>query len=164
MNSATYNIEVNLSRQTLKLLDGEKLLKQYQISTAKNGAGELMDSECTPRGRHIIAEKIGEQQAINTVFVGRRASGEVYSPELRSKFPERDWILTRILRLRGEEAGRNLHDKVDSYNRYIYIHGSPDDVELGTPGSHGCIRMGHQDIVELVELVQEGTSVNITEN
>ena len=164
MNASSYRIEVDLARQVLKLLDGEKLLQQYLISTAKNGAGETMDSECTPRGRHIIAEKIGDQQALNTVFVGRRASGETYSSELKAKYPERDWILTRILWLRGEEAGRNLHDKVDTYNRYIYIHGTPDDVELGKPGSHGCIRMSNEDIVELFDLVQEGTRVDIREN
>ena len=164
MSSAIYNIEVNLGKQTLELLDGDKAIKRYLVSTAKNGAGEIMDSECTPRGRHVIAEKIGAQQPINTVFVGRRANGEIYTPELRSKHPQRDWILTRILRLRGEEPGRNLHGRVDSYDRYIYIHGTPADVELGKPGSHGCIRMGNEDIIELFELVKEGTHVHIRES
>ena len=101
----------------------------------------MMDSECTPRGNHIIADKIGNNAKVNTVFVGRKPTGEIYTPKLHKQFPDRDWILTRILWLRGTEPGCNLGGKVDSYDRYIYIHGSPDTVEMGKPGSRGCIRM-----------------------
>jgi hypothetical protein len=157
-------IEISLSTQTLCLFENDKLMKQFPVSTAKNGAGEIMGSQCTPRGNHLIAEKIGAGCVANTVFVGRRASGEIYEPSLGQKYPDRDWILTRILRLRGTEPGRNLGNNVDSYDRYIYIHGSPDDIDINVCGSHGCVRMRNQDIIELFELVDEGTAVNILEN
>ncbi len=157
------HIEINISKQNLRLLDGDKLIKEYRISTAKNGAGELMDSECTPRGEHIIREKIGAACEANTVFVGRQATGEIYHPELRAQFPDRDWILTRILWLGGCEQDRNKGANVDSYDRYIYIHGSPDDVAMGAAGSKGCVRMRNDDIIELFELVENNTSVNIIE-
>jgi lipoprotein-anchoring transpeptidase ErfK/SrfK len=154
---------MNLSEQSLKLLKGSELLKLYPVSTARNGAGEMINSECTPRGRHVIAEKIGEDCALNTVFVGRKASGEIYNKELSVQYPDRDWILTRILRLRGCEEGRNLNGDVDSFDRYIYIHGTPDEVDISTPGSHGCIRLYNKHIVELFDLVDDSTPVNIVE-
>lgn len=122
-----------------------------------------MHSGCTPRGKHVIAEKIGGGAEINTVFVGRCPTGEIYSPALRRQHPGRDWILTRILWLRGVERGVNRGGEVDSYNRYIYIHGAPDDVPMGTPGSAGCIRMRNKDIIALFERVQVGTPVKIQE-
>ncbi|NKB38845.1 MAG: L,D-transpeptidase family protein [Gammaproteobacteria bacterium] len=163
MNTDEYRIEINLAEQSLKLLKGDELLQQYPVSTARNGAGEMIDSECTPRGQHIIAEKIGEGCALNSVFVGRQETGEIFSQEMAIQHPQRDWILTRILRLRGLEAGRNLNGDVDSYARYIYIHGTPDTVDISTPGSHGCIRLRNRDIVELFDLVDKSTPVNISE-
>lgn len=164
MNSKNHWIEINLTTQTLSLMSEDDSIKQYPVSTAKNGAGEMMDSECTPRGKHIIAEKIGANSQVNTVFIGRQASGEIYEPELRKTQPDRDWILTRILWLRGSEPGRNLEGKVDSYDRHIYIHGTPDDVDMNVPGSHGCVRLRNQDIIDLFDQVKEGTPVNITED
>jgi len=155
------HIEINIIKQTLSLFEGNDVVKQYTISTAKNGPGELMDSECTPRGKHIIREKIGAGCAANTVFVGREATGELYHPELRQQFPDKDWILTRILWLSGCEAGKNKGGNVDSYDRYIYIHGGPDDVAMGIPGSRGCVRMRNQDMIELFDLVETETSVDI---
>ncbi len=163
MSNSKNRIEINLSEQSLKLLQGKQVLKQYPVSTASNGAGEKINSECTPRGQHVIAEKIGANCALNTVFVGRQETGELFNPDLASRYPDRDWILTRILRLRGCEAGRNLNGDVDSYERYIYIHGTPDEVDITTPGSHGCIRLYNKDIVELFDLVEESTPVNISE-
>lgn len=157
------HIEVNISKQILSLFEGTDVIKQYTISTAKNGPGEQMDSECTPRGQHLIREKIGAGFEANTVFVGRQATGELYHPELREQFPDRDWILTRILWLSGCEAGRNKGGNVDSYDRYIYIHGGPDDVAMGIPGSRGCVRMRNQDMIELFDLVEIETDVNIVE-
>jgi lipoprotein-anchoring transpeptidase ErfK/SrfK len=95
------------------------------------------------------------------VFVGRRPTGELYTPELSEQFPKRDWILTRILWLSGCEVGFNRLGDVDTMRRYIYIHGSPDSVHMGEPGSIGCIRMRNADIVELFDLVPAGTPVNI---
>ena len=157
------HIEVNISRQTLTLFAGNDVIKQYTISTAKNGPGEQMDSECTPRGKHFIHEKIGAGCEANTVFVGREPTGELYHPELREQFPDRDWILTRILWLSGCEEGRNKGGNVDSYDRYIYIHGGPDDVAMGVPGSRGCVRMQNDDMIELFDLVETETAVNIVE-
>ena len=159
--SQNKHIEVNISKQTLFLFEGDEVIREYSISTARNGPGELMDSECTPRGKHTISQKIGAGCEVNTVFVSREPTGELYYPELRQQFPERDWILTRILWLSGCEAGRNKGGNVDSYDRYIYIHGGPDDVATGVPGSRGCVRMRNDDIVELFELVEPGTGVNI---
>lgn len=161
MTDNEYHLHINLSSQTLRIMTGETVVKEYPISSAKNGPGEQMDSECTPRGKHIIAEKIGEGCEINTVFTGRIATGEIYTPEMRQQNPQRDWIITRILWLRGTQLGINQDGKVDSYERYIYIHGTPDDVEIGTPGSRGCIRMRNLDVIELFDKLSVGISVVI---
>ena len=135
--------------------------RTYSVSTAKKGAGEKNGSFCTPRGRHIVRARIGAGQPAGTVFVRRRPTGEVWSPELHAKYPGRDWILTRILWLSGKEKGRNRLGDVDTMRRYIYIHGSPDSAEMGKPGSIGCVRMHNRDIVELFDLVPPYTEVEI---
>ncbi len=159
------HIEISIARQALSLVDdcGETV-RSYLVSTATRGVGERKGSYCTPRGRHLIRAKIGAEQPANTVFIGRRPSGEVYSPELAERFPKRDWILTRILWLSGCEPGRNRLGDVDTMRRYVYIHGSPDSAPMGQPGSIGCIRMRNADIVELFELVPPYTPVNISED
>jgi lipoprotein-anchoring transpeptidase ErfK/SrfK len=157
-------IEIDLAEQTLKLLDDAGgLIHPYPVSTSKNGAGETKDSFCTPRGRHLIRAKIGAGAAENTIFIGRRPSGEIYTPALGERHPGRDWILTRILWLSGCELGFNRLGKVDTMQRYIYIHGSPDSAHLGKPGSIGCIRMRNRDIIELFDQVAAGTPVDILE-
>lgn len=158
-------IEISLVKQTLSLLDASgRLLRRYAVSTSKNGPGELMDSYCTPRGRHIIRAKIGAGAAENTIFIGRRPSGEVYTPALGERHPGRDWILTRILWLSGCEPGFNRMGEVDTMRRYIYIHGSPDQAPMGIPGSIGCIRMRNRDVIELFDAVAPGTPVDILED
>ncbi len=156
------HIRIDLPAQTLALL-GERgeAVARYDISSAANGPGEIINSECTPRGRHIIRAKIGAGAPLNSVFTGRRPSGERFAPQLRAGAPQRDWILTRILWLSGCEPGFNRLGAVDSMRRYIYIHGAPDDVEMGKPGSHGCIRMRNRDVVELFDRVAVGTPVVI---
>src|SRR3954462_14248935 len=154
-------IRIDAAKQELTLLDGERVVKRYAISTAKNGLGEKNGSFCTPRGRHIIRAKIGAGQPLGTVFVRRRPTGEVWTPELHAQYPGRDWILTRILWLSGKEPGKNRLGDVDTMRRYIYIHGSPDTAEMGKPGSIGCVRMRNADIVELFELVPPYTEVEI---
>ena len=156
-------IDIDLSGQRLRLFDGAKLLREYPVSTAAKGAGERNGSECTPRGRHEIRAMIGRGAAPGTVFVARRPTGEIWSPELGAQFPQRDWILTRILWLSGLEPGRNRLREVDTMRRYIYLHGTPDTTRLGARGSHGCVRMGNRDIIELFELVRPGTVVDIHE-
>jgi lipoprotein-anchoring transpeptidase ErfK/SrfK len=156
-------IEISLPEQSLKLLaDDGRELKRYSVSTSRNGAGEMEGSFCTPRGEHIVRAKIGAGEPLNTVFRGRRPTGETWTPELGERFPGRDWILTRILWLSGCEVGKNRLGKVDTMRRYIYIHGSPDSVPMGTPGSIGCIRMRNHDIVELFDRVPAGTEVRIS--
>jgi len=161
MMTAESCIEISIPGQTLCLKTGDRVFQEYPVSTAKNGPGEIMDSECTPRGEHVIAEKIGSGCPAGTVFVGREPTGEIYHPQLREQGPGRDWILTRILWLRGMEPGKNRDGEVDSYRRYIYIHGSPEDVAIGRPGSRGCIRMRNADVIELFDLVSVGTRVII---
>ena len=163
MTNDQYQLEINLSSQILSLIQADEVIMQYHVSTAKNGPGEKKNSECTPRGRHVIAEKIGQVCEINTVFVGREATGECYTVELGQQQPQRDWIVTRILRLRGIEPGFNKDGDVDSYDRYIYIHGSPDEVVMGFPGSHGCIRMRNEDVMDLFDRVNVDTEVLIKE-
>ena len=156
-------IEISIPEQSLVLLSEDgKALKRYSVSTSKNGAGEQEGSFRTPRGEHIVRAKIGAGQPINTVFRGRRSTGETWTPELGERFPGRDWILTRILWLSGCEAGKNRLGEVDTMRRYIYIHGSPDSIPMGKPGSIGCIRMRNHDIVELFDQVQPGTPVRIS--
>lgn len=157
-------INICIATQQLDLLNAQgKLLKQYSISSAKNGTGQQNGSFCTPLGKHIIRAKIGEGQAVNSVFIKRRPTGEIYSPELSKQYPQRDWILTRILWLSGCERGFNRLGSVDTMRRYIYIHGSPDSVEMGQPGSIGCIRMRNRDLLELFDWVNVGTQVEINE-
>lgn len=156
-------IAISIPAQTLELFDdaGQRL-KRYDVSTAAKGAGEQNGSYCTPRGRHLVRAKVGAGAPANTVFVRRRPTGEVWTPELAGQFPGRDWILTRILWLSGCEPGRNRLGGVDTMRRYIYIHGSPDSVPMGAPGSIGCIRMRNSDIVELFDLVPPYTPVEIS--
>ena len=155
------NISIDVSTQKMCLYDEGQLRRTYAISSGKNGVGEKSGSERTPRGAHIIRARIGAGAPTNAVFVGRRQTGEIYEPALRAQHPGRDWILTRILWLSGTEPGRNRLGDNDTMRRYIYIHGTPDDVELGMPGSRGCIRMANADIIELFELVEAGTPVMI---
>lgn len=156
-------IHIDLSKQSLSLFRNGKILKNYRVSTAKNGPGEAFGSECTPRGRHIIRAKIGSNMPINTVFIARRPTGEIFNEKLREDSPQRDWILTRILWLSGQERGVNRLGKVDTMRRYIYIHGSPETDDLGIPSSHGCIKMTNEDVTELFKCVSVGTPVTITE-
>ncbi len=156
-------IRISISRQSLELWRDSQMLVAYSVSTALNGPGELKNSGCTPRGKHYIRAKIGADKPLNTVFIGRRDTGECFSPELAELYPQRDWILTRILWLSGCEIGRNRLGSVDTMQRYIYIHGTPDTEPMGIALSHGCIRMRNSDIVDLFGRVDIGTQVLIEE-
>lgn len=159
-------IEVDSRLQQLYLWepfpDGDMLIRQYPVSTAANGLGERSGSYCTPRGRHRIAEKIGAGAPLYAAFKGREPTGEIWTPALDAADPGRDWILTRILWLEGLEPGRNQGGTVDSHARYIYIHGTNEEHRIGTPASHGCIRMKNADVAELFDLVPVGTEVRIS--
>ena len=163
MATAESKICVDLGAQELQLRIAQDVVFRCPVSTASNGAGERNGSLCTPRGRHQIHAKIGAGCEPNTVFVGRKPTGEIYTSELGRTNPGRDWILTRILWLDGKEPGKNAGEDVDTLERYIYLHGCPDEVDIARPGSHGCIRLRNQDIVELFERVETGTEVIIHE-
>ena len=155
-------IEVHVPSQTLRLKDDSgRVLMETRISTGRKGVGEQNGSEQTPRGWHKIRAKIGAGQPENTVFVARRPTGELYSPEMRASYPNRDWILTRILWLSGLEPGRNRLGQVDTMRRFIYIHGCPDDDPMGAPGSRGCVKMRNNELIELFDRVPVGTRVHI---
>ncbi len=161
MLNPTQLLVVQAQSQIMHCYEGDELYKTYAVSTGKKGLGEKLGSECTPRGWHQIYSVIGLENAVNSVFVGRKWTGEIYTQKLAKQFPDRDWILTRILQLDGLEPGRNKEGDVDSLKRYIYIHGTPDTTALGTPGSHGCIRMRNSDVIELAHWVQLGARVYI---
>ena len=156
-------LTIDIARQQLNVFKVGIAVRSYPVSTAKNGAGELKGSECTPRGWHTIRAKIGENQALQSVFIARRPTGEIYSHELAKRHPQRDWILTRILWLAGAEPHKNRYGNVDSTWRYIYIHGSPDHLITGSPQSHGCIRMKNADLLELFNHINVGIKVYIHE-
>jgi L,D-transpeptidase YbiS len=163
-NQTNMRIEISLADQQLRLLNAQgEVVAIYAVSTALNGPGEQKNSGCTPRGQHVVRAKIGEGAPIGSVFVGRRATGEIWTPELAWQYPQRDWILTRILWLCGQQPGFNRLGQVDSMQRYIYIHGTPDDQPMGVPCSHGCVRMRNQDVVALFDAVPVGTPVHILE-
>jgi lipoprotein-anchoring transpeptidase ErfK/SrfK len=162
VNIVAAHIRIDIARQSLALMGSDgACIRRYAISTALKGAGEQEGSECTPRGRHRIRAKIGGGMPAGTVFRARRPNGEIWTPALAAQYPGRDWILSRILWLCGEEPGRNRGGDVDSMRRYIYIHGTGDDQAPGEPRSHGCIRMRNRDVIELFELVDAGTKVDI---
>ena len=155
-------INIYVATQILELLDDAgHLLRRFPVSTGANGVGEESGSYCTPRGKHIIRARIGAVQPVNTVFVQRRPTGEIYTPQLGAQHQGRDWILTRILWLSGCEVGYNRLGSCDTMRRYIYIHGTPDSTPLGQPGSKGCVRMRNADLMGLFDLVPLGTEVNL---
>ncbi len=157
-------VEVSIAEQKLWLYAGsDQLLLQADVSTARNGAGERANSECTPRGEHVIRAKIGDGCPVNTIFRGRRPTGEIFASALRERYPSRDWILTRILWLSGKQPGFNRLGEVDTMRRFIYIHGAPDDDKMGVPSSHGCIKMRNADVLSLFNQVAVGVPVLINE-
>ena len=161
MEQASLELVISLTRQSLQLLRGGRVEREVLVSTSRYGPGEQAGSLCTPRGRHVIRAKIGHGLPVGAVLRGRRPTGEVFSPALRSAEPGRDWILSRILWLSGLERGRNRLGDVDSMRRYIYIHGTPDHEPMGVPFSHGCIRMRNADVCWLFDAVVPGTRVTV---
>lgn len=158
-----YYVYISCLKQELNLYCNNKLTVTLSISTGINGEGQMVDTGKTPLGWHCIAEKYGDLSPVNTVFIARKETGEIYSPEMKLNYPDRDWILTRILRLKGLEPGINLGGSVDTYQRYIYIHGTPDDVVLGVKGSKGCIRVKNSELITLYEHISIGTPVYISD-
>ena len=158
----SHSIQISLADQRLTLLDESYgVVAAYPVSTALNGVGEQEGSGCTPMGEHYIRAMIGAGHPVNTVFRGRRPTGEIYGPELAARHPDRDWILSRILWLCGLEPGKNRGVGVDTFHRFIYIHGTPDTEPMGQPLSHGCIRMRNHEVIKLFDSVRPGVPVTI---
>lgn len=162
-NPQLAGLTVHLQSQQLYVFYANKMIAKFEISSALNGPGELQNSHCTPRGWHAIAEIHGLNLEKNAVLVERSWTGEIYHPRLAEIFPDRDWILSRILRLRGLEPGFNQGGQVDSFSRFIYIHGTPDTEPMGIPRSHGCIRMRNDALIPLASWIQVGVKVFIDE-
>jgi len=152
-------IVISISKQQLYHHRKSGVCYTYPISTASKGAGNRNGSLQTPLGKHRIANKIGANKTIFTAFKGRQDVC-IYDPATDN--PNQDWILTRILWLEGCETGKNRRGQVDTHARYIYIHGTHEEEKIGSPASHGCIRMLNHDIIELFKHVHCGERVCIS--
>lgn len=162
MLSAANWLRVDVAKQQLFWMSPEQeVLQSWPIATGLAGLGELEGSGCTPRGWHRVRAKIGAGEDARAVFRGRRATGEIWSAELSAQFPERDWILGRILWLCGEETGFNRGGRVDTQRRFIYLHGVPDSKSMGVPNSAGCVNLLPEAMLEVFDLVPVGTKVLI---
>ncbi len=154
-------IVVDTGTQQLFLIQNSKVLAIYPVSTAKNGVGNQNGSNQTPTGTHRICEKYGKDAPVGTIFRARRNTGKIAKIYTDQTNTPNDYVTTRILRLEGMETGVNRGKGVDSYRRYIYIHGTPEEGLIGTPESHGCIRMKNADVIALFNAVPVGTLVEI---
>lgn len=155
------NLLISILQQKLTVIDDNMPIAEFDISSSKYGEGQEMGSFKTPMGRHIIKAKIGAGYPERSVFIGRRATGEICDNSLYASDPNRDWILTRILWLSGLEKGFNRTGNFDTMRRYIYIHGTPDEAGIGQKLSCGCIRMRNSEIIELFNMVPVGCLVEI---
>ena len=154
-------ILVDISEQRLYLKNGEQILVSYPISTSKYGEGSKENSFKTPLGNHIIKEKIGENAPINTIFISRINTKNVAVIENKPKNTANDYVTSRIMWLEGEENGINKGPGIDSYERFIYIHGTHEEGLIGVKASHGCIRMFNVDVIDLYDRIYNGTKVII---
>jgi lipoprotein-anchoring transpeptidase ErfK/SrfK len=159
----TISINVSINKQQLTIIKNSKVIKSYPISTALKGIGQNKNSFQTPIGLHYIRAKIGKGLPVLSIFEGRRPTGKIWNKDDAKLDPNHDWILSRILWLSGRELGVNRLGSSDTMQRYIYIHGTPNESQLGKPLSHGCIRMSNNDVIELFDLVSAGTIVHINE-
>lgn len=156
-------IHISIPRQRLTGFANGEAVCGFDVSTAANGVGEREGSGCTPRGLHRVRARIGDGLPARSVFVARRPTGEIWSSELAQRYPQRDWILTRILWLCGEQPGVNRGGQCDSQRRFIYLHGTGDDQPMGLPLSHGCVRLRSDDMLALFEMTPAGCATFIDE-
>ena len=155
------SIEIDISLQRLYLVDNSTIISSYPISSSKYGEGSKQNSFKTPLGSHMIKEMIGDQVPKNTIFISRintQREAKIIHDQENS---DNDYVTTRIMWLDGLEDGKNKGKGVDSYNRYIYIHGTHEEGLIGQKASHGCIRMFNSDVIELFNVVKKGTKVYI---
>ena len=152
---------VNITEQKMYYIKEGGIVKTYVISSSSYGVGNKAGSNKTPIGLHKVKQKFGEETPINGKMIGRVFYGDIatiYTDNTKSKT---DDVCSRILWLVGLEEGLNKGEGIDSYNRYIYIHGTSEEGRLGKPVSHGCIRMKNKEVIELYEKVKIGTLVLI---
>ena len=154
-------INISVSSQKLSLFQEGELVSSYKVSTALKGVGQEKNTNKTPLGNHIIRAMIGRNLPIYAVIKARRFTNEIWKKELDDPSITVDWILSRVIWLSGKDLGRNRLGNVDTMQRYIYIHGTNEEHLLGTPSSHGCIRMSNEDVIELFDLVSVGDIVEI---
>jgi lipoprotein-anchoring transpeptidase ErfK/SrfK len=158
----TYKIDIDISQQRIYLKQNDNLIKSYPISSSKYGEGSTENSNMTPLGLHVIKEKIGTNVPINTLFISRINTKRTVNIENSRNKTKDDHITSRILWLDGLEEGKNKGKGVDSYSRYIYIHGTHEEGLIGEKASHGCIRMLNIDVIDLYNYVNIGTEVYIS--
>ena len=159
--SGKRRLVVDVKGQRMDVVADGKVSRTYPVSTSARGVGSQSGSNKTPLGQHRIAKKIGGDQPLGMAFVGRKPTGQMPPILTDNTDAKKDWILSRILWLEGMEPGKNRGDGVDSRRRYIYIHGTNEEGLIGRPASHGCVRMRNRDVIELFDLVAEGTEVEI---
>ena len=152
---------ISVKHQKMYLIENRTTVKTYPISTSKKGIGSHQNSNKTPPGLHTVKRKIGEEVPLGGILVAREFNGKVAEIITDKRNADGDYVTTRILWLDGEEVGINKGRNVDSYNRYIYIHGTPEEGFIGQPASHGCIRMKNIDVIELYDMIDEGTPIYI---
>ena len=155
------HINVDISQQRMYLFNQNKLVKSYPVSTSSFGEGQIENSFKTPLGKHVISELFGTNVDKNEIFVNRVLINRKATIIDNSIDTDNDFITSRIMWLKGLEDGKNLGGNVDSYSRYIYIHGTQEEGLIGKKASHGCIRLFNHDVIELYEIIEEGTTVNI---
>ena len=157
-------VYISIKYQQLFLIENDSTTKHFPISTATNGMGTKTNSYKTPYGLHTIKNKIGDNVPYAGIFESRVYYGNKATILTDNQNSNKDYVTTRILWLQGEDYGINKGGKVDSYNRYIYIHGTPEEGLIGQPASHGCIRMKNKDVIELFKLLDLGTPIYILES
>jgi len=154
-------IEVDISEQKLYLFcryeNGNEEVKIYPVSTSKYGIGNQAGSNKTPLGLHQIKKKIGDGAPQGMIFKARQQTGRIANINAEIG----DFVTTRIMWLSGLEPGKNSGRRIDSYKRYIYIHGTAEENKIGQTASHGCVRMYNSDVIDLFDRVTEGTEVYI---
>ena len=152
---------VSVKHQRLYLIKGDSTIRKYSISTAKKGIGSKANSLKTPPGLHTIKRKIGATVPSGGIIASRLYTGKIARIFTDKTKADGDYVTSRIMWLQGEEPGINKGRNMDSYNRYIYIHGTPEEGFIGQPASHGCIRMLNKDVIDLFDLIEEGTPILI---
>lgn len=154
-------LQVSVAKQQMTLYELGRPVQTFRISTSMVGTGSRMGSIRTPLGRHRICRMVGDGLVAGAVLRGAKPTGEVAQIFIDTTNVEDDLVTTRILWLEGLEPGRNRGGLVDSYHRYIYIHGTPEEGLIGQPASHGCLRMYNRDVIALYNRIRLGSLVII---